>query len=105
MYAVILSPTDFMLNTCNTTGMCVVHALERVCIDRTDLYVVSSLTHVHRDYLRPHCVRLADHFANAVVVHHTRGHVIPPLNDLQLAVFRAFLSSFLPGSGGSEVRI
>ncbi|KAL6760730.1 serine hydrolase FSH [Haematococcus lacustris] len=61
-----------------------------------------------RDDLKVHCQELADTFANPVVIKHTRGHIIPALNDYQMSVFRAFLSAFLTtptpslGSGGSS---
>mmetsp|Transcript_4027 Transcript_4027/g.10029 ORF Transcript_4027/g.10029 Transcript_4027/m.10029 type:complete len:298 (-) Transcript_4027:173-1066(-) len=48
-----------------------------------------------RDELKhPHCLELADAFANPIVISHTRGHVIPPLDGYQLACMRAFLTSF-----------
>ncbi|GLC77094.1 hypothetical protein PLESTF_001883600, partial [Pleodorina starrii] len=41
----------------------------------------------------PHCVELADSFGNATVLLHQRGHVIPALQEPQLAVVRAFLQA------------
>jgi len=48
-----------------------------------------------RDNILEHCRQLADVFENPVVIRHTRGHVIPKLNGIQLAVLRAFLAEFL----------
>lgn len=42
----------------------------------------------------PHCVDLADTYEGSVVIMHPRGHVIPQLEPHQLAVTRAFLTTF-----------
>ncbi|KAF5828970.1 serine hydrolase-domain-containing protein [Dunaliella salina] len=58
-----------------------------------------------RDQIREHCVDLANAFQDPIVIQHPRGHSIPSLLPHQLAVMRAFLSSFLEKEKGGTAAI
>mmetsp|Transcript_21635 Transcript_21635/g.56449 ORF Transcript_21635/g.56449 Transcript_21635/m.56449 type:complete len:148 (-) Transcript_21635:919-1362(-) len=58
-----------------------------------------------RDQIREHCVDLANAFEDPIIIQHPKGHSIPALLPHQLAVMRAFLSSFTPKSGGGTAAV
>lgn len=47
----------------------------------------------HRDFVKEHSINLVRQFDAPVIVFHSRGHVIPPLEGPHLAVLKGFLDA------------